>query len=122
MPPADRILLLRQRAIELLVEVYRCTSQLPPHERTQLRKIATSLLRNPVETHSPVESFPEVLTQARNSLPEMETQINVAYGQCYLSHEQVMAMLSKTGELFRIVNGILAAKPDHRSHLAGSQA
>jgi len=114
MSSSYRDLLVRQRAIELMIELYRCTSRFPNDElyglRKQLREVAGLLLTNIAEGQKrPSASERKTLSMAMGALPKIESQIHIAYRMSYLSHEQVLAILSKTGELFRILSGLMLA-------------
>jgi len=107
MSSSYRDLLVRQRAIELMIELYRCTSRFPNDElyglRKQLREVAGLLLTNIAEGQKRPSA------SERKTLPKIESQIQIAYRMSYLSHEQLLMILSKTGELFRILSGLMLA-------------
>ena len=129
MPPSYRRLLVQQRAIELSIEVYRCTSNFPGDEpaglRDQMRKAVNAFLKQITVAQTAHTDLVESVSSARGPLHEIETQINLAYGLSYLSREQLFAVLSKTGELFRILNGLFAFPPAsdsgiHHTHAAST--
>ena len=124
MPPY-RSLLLRQRAIELMIEVYRCTSSFPNNETHQLkdrlRKAAGSVLSSIVEERERREQCPAAGI-AHCALPEIEDEIHLAHQLSYLTHEQVLAILSKTGDLLRILNSVVSGIEPQRVPLQSAAA
>ncbi len=110
-----RDLIAWQKAMELVVMVYRATQTFPPEERygltAQLRRAAVSIPSNIAEgkgRFSPGEVI-HFMIQARGSLLEVETQVLIAQTLGYLSDQDATNLLLKTAELGRILNGLISA-------------
>ena len=110
-----RDLIVWQKAIELVTEVYRATKNLPHAERfgltSQLRRAAVSVPSNVAEGQGRQSTgeFKQFLGHARGSLLEVETQIFIAGNLGYLSQEQCKRLHQRTEELGRILNGLLSS-------------
>jgi len=76
-----------------------------------LRKAAVSVTSNIAEGQARYSrrEFYRFLQVARGSLAETETQIMIAMSLDYLTHATVRSLLTKTAELGRIVNGLIAS-------------
>jgi four helix bundle protein len=110
-----RDLIVWKRSIDLVTDVYRCTSKFPKEEvyglTSQLRRAAVSIPSNIAEgqgRHSAGE-FRQFLGQARGSLFEVETQILIAQQLGYLGEQEADCLLQATGEVGRILNGLYAS-------------
>jgi four helix bundle protein len=109
-----RDLIVWQKAIELVTEVYRATENLPHAERfglsSQLRRPAVSVPRKVAEGQGRRSSgeFKQFLGHARGSLLEIETQIFIAKNLGYLSEEQCTGLHRRTEEIGRILTGCWA--------------
>ncbi len=112
MSSSYRDLLVWQRAIELVTDIYRCTATFPADElyglRSQLRRAAVSIPSNIAEGQGRCSrgEFRQFLGVARGSLLEVETQIHIAHRLALLSTEKQDDLLSSTGELLRMLNGL----------------
>lgn len=110
-----RDLIVWQKAIELVTEIYRATESLPDTERfgltAQLRRAAVSVPSNVAEGQGRQSTgeFKQFLGHARGSLLEVETQIFIAGNLGYLSQEQCNRLHKRTEELGRILNGLLSS-------------
>jgi four helix bundle protein len=107
-----RNLLVWQRAIELVTDIYRATSQFPAEEmyglKSQLRRAAVSIPSNIAEGQgraTPGE-FRHFLGIARGSLLETETQIHIAQKLAYISREDEFQLLGKTRQLLRMLTSL----------------
>lgn len=110
-----RDLIAWQKSIELVTDVYRCTSKFPKEEiyglTSQLRRAAVSVPSNIAEgqgRHSTGE-FRHFLGQARGSLFEVETQILIARQLGYLGEQETNCLLQTSAEVGRILNGLYAS-------------
>jgi four helix bundle protein len=98
-----------------VLDVYRCTQAFPKIETygltSQLRRAAVSVPSNIAEGQArrSTGEFKQFLGNARGSLTEVETQILIARGLGYLEQNQSETLLSATGEIGRMLNGLLAA-------------
>ena len=106
-----RDLIAWQKAMELVTEIYRISQRFPKEElyglTNQLRRAAVSIPSNLAEGHgrnSPKE-FHHFAGNARGSLLEVETQLEIALNLGYLSKEIANQLQLKTSELGKIING-----------------
>jgi four helix bundle protein len=89
-----RQLLVWQKSKALAVDLYRATEQFPKHETygltSQLRRAAVSVPSNIAEGQGKLTAgeFAHFLGQARGSLLEMDTQIEIALDLVYLNPNQ----------------------------------
>jgi four helix bundle protein len=110
-----RDLIVWQKAIELVTEVYRATENLPHAERfglsSQLRRAAVSVPSKVAEGQGrrSTGEFKQFLGHPRGSLLEIETQIFIAKNVGYLSEEQCTGLHRRTEEVGRILNGLLGS-------------
>ena len=101
--------------MELVTAVYRATASFPKDElfgiTSQLRRAAVSIPSNFAEGQGRLyeKEFRFFLGQARGSLMEVETQLQIAENLGYLEKEQTRKLLEACGEVGRILNGLLAA-------------
>ncbi len=106
--------------MRLVSSVYRCTQAFPRSETygltSQLRRAAVSVPSNIAEGQARLSTgeFRHFLGNARGSLMEVETQILIAQELGYLEQKEIETLLGETGELGRILNGLLASLPDRR--------
>ena len=108
-------LLVWQKAMDLAVAVYRASDPFPKSETyrlcDQLRRCAISVPSNIAEGQgrNTTPDFLRHLGIARGSLYEAETQLILAYRLGYLTDELRTALLSLTGEVGRMLNGLTTA-------------
>ena len=101
--------------MHLVKEVYRATRAFPRNElyglTNQLRRAAVSVPSNIAEGQARFSSkeFFRFLSHARGSLVEIETQVLIAEDLGYLPAEDSRLLLEGTGELGRILNGLIAS-------------
>jgi four helix bundle protein len=104
-----------QRSMGLVTATYRATAGFPRDElfglTSQLRRAAVSIPSNIAEGQSRLseKEFRYFLGQARGSLMEDETQLQIAENLGYLQKEQTSSLLQSCPELGRILNGLLAS-------------
>jgi four helix bundle protein len=104
-----------QKAMQLVTEIYRASEAFPIEERygltSQLRRAAVSVPSNIAEGQARFSSrdFHRFLGIARDSLVEIETQVEIAKNLGYLSCVQSAVLLRSTAELGRVLNGLLAS-------------
>jgi four helix bundle protein len=110
-----RDLVIWQKAMELVTEIYRTTQNFPKEElfglTSQVRRAAVSIPSNIAEGHAKLsrKEYQHSLGHARGSLAELETQIIIAQNLGYLDEEKVSRTLELSAEIGRILNGLLAA-------------
>ncbi|MGH9556960.1 MAG: four helix bundle protein [Terriglobales bacterium] len=110
-----RDLIAWQKAMQLVVQVYRSTQAFPTEERygltAQLRRAAVSIPSNIAEGKGRFSSADTIhfMVQARGSLLEVETQVLIARTLGYLPDQDAETLLLRTAELGRILNGLISA-------------
>lgn len=104
-----------QKAILLVTDVYALTAEFPGHEiyglTSQLRRVSVSIPSNIAEGHGRATAgeFVQFLCHARGSLCEVQTQIFIARRLGYITPQQEEAVIPRTNELGRILNGLIAS-------------
>ena len=107
-----RDLIVWQKAMTLVTEIYQVTRDFPKDEvyglSAQLRRAAVSVPSNLAEGHgrNSRKEFHHFIGQARGSLTEVETQLEVACNVGYLSRTMALNLLSKASEIGRMLNGL----------------
>jgi four helix bundle protein len=102
-----------QKAVDLVVEVYKATKGYPQEERfglaLQMRRAVVSIPSNLAEGQgrSTRKDYVHFLHIARGSIQELETQIIVSEKLEFLSKETRDALLALIGEVGRLVNGLI---------------
>lgn len=100
-----------QRAMDLVTATYKATAGFPRDElfglTSQLRRAAVSIPSNIAEGQGRLsEKEPRYFRgQARGSLMELETQMQIAENLGYLQEEQIAPLLQSSAEVGRILNG-----------------
>lgn len=108
-----RELLVWQESMSLAREVYEITKDFPRSEAfglvSQLRRAAVSVPSNIAEGHGRTsdKSFAVFLGQARGSLFEVETQLELAGNLGYLTTEKLPSLLSQCEKITRMLNALL---------------
>jgi four helix bundle protein len=99
--------------MQFALSVYKVTANFPRDEiyglTAQVRRAAVSVPSNIAEGQGRIgdKSFRVFLSHARGSLYEAQTQIELARGLEYLSHEIAESLLADSVELARMLNGLL---------------
>ncbi len=102
-----------QKAVELAVEIYRATDSFPRTEQfsltQQMRRAAVSVPCNIAEGRgrSSPRDYRVFVLNARGSVYELETQIEVCKRLTYLSDELAIRLTEGANEVARLVNGIV---------------
>jgi four helix bundle protein len=110
-----RDLLVWQQAMNLTRGVYEAAQKFPKREifglSSQVCRAAVSVPSNIAEGHgrSSDKSFALFLAQARGSLNELETQLEIAGGLGYISSDRLQDLLTESAEVGRMLNGLLRA-------------
>ncbi len=110
-----RDLVVWQKAMDLVTAIYKATTGFPKDElfglTSQLRRAAVSIPSNIAEGQGRLseKEFRYFLGQARDSLMEVETQLQSAENLDYLQREDTNKLLGACGEVGRILNGLLAS-------------
>jgi four helix bundle protein len=102
-----------QKAMDLVVEVYRLSQCFPREEiyglTNQVRRAAVSVPSNIAEGqgHGIGQAFSNFLRIAKGSLQEVETQILIAERLQYISDVQALVFLDTSCEVARLIAGLL---------------
>jgi four helix bundle protein len=107
--------------MDLVVEIYRVTTAFPRHETyglaVQSRKAAVSVPANVAEGHGRehLGDYIHHLSIANGSLMELETHCLIAERLRYITQEDVAPLLKRTGELGRMLAGLIRALKRRRT-------
>jgi four helix bundle protein len=110
-----RDLVVWQKAMELVTEIYRMTQKLPKEEMfgliSQLRRAAVSVPSNIAEGQGRLteKEFRQFLGNARGSLSEVETQIIIAKNLGYLDESDFKSLSTMIAEVGRVLNGLISS-------------
>jgi four helix bundle protein len=110
-----RQLIAWQKSMDLVMHVYELTSIFPKEEvyglTSQLRRAAVSVPSNIAEGQGrgSTKEFLHHLSIAHGSLLEVETQVLIAESLNYFDSDQSNAILEKTAETGRLINGLARA-------------
>ena len=105
-------LLVWQRAMDLVVEIYRLCQRFPAVERygliSQMQRAAVSVPSNIAEGQARKSNgaFLNHLSIAAGSLAELETQLILALRLGFCSEETCSLTLAKTDEIGRMLTGL----------------
>lgn len=108
-----RDLLVWQHAMKLARCVYEVVRDFPKEEifglSSQIRRAAVSIPSNIAEGHGRTtrKGFAVFLAQARGSLNELETQLELAENLGYLTKSNLQQLLTESAEVGRMLNGLL---------------
>jgi four helix bundle protein len=108
-----RDLLVWQRSMQLARDVYAATNSFPKQEvfglTSQMRRAAVSVPSNIAEGHGRIsdKSFRIFLTQARGSLFELETQLQLSTDIGYSQPVAAEKLMQECQEIARMLNGLL---------------
>jgi four helix bundle protein len=100
-----------QRAIDLVAEIYLATKEFPKDElyglTSQVRRAAVSVPSNIAEGQGRLTrgEFRQFLGQAKGSLAEVETQLIIAHRLGYLPSPD--CLLEHLNEVGRLLNGLI---------------
>ena len=101
--------------MDLVTAIYKATGGFPKDESfgltSQLRRAAVSIPSNIAEGQGRLseKEFRYFLGQARGSLMEVETQLQIAENLGYVKQENTNRLFGACAEVGRILNGLLAS-------------
>jgi len=110
-----RNLIVWQRAMDLVEDVYKISSDFPREEQygltSQIRRAAVSVPSNIAEGQGrrTTTDFVRHLYIAYGSLREVETQTLIAQRLNYSVDTKFQIVMNRTGEVGRLLNGLMAA-------------
>lgn len=109
-----RDLLVWQKAMVLVADIYRITRTFPKEEiyglTSQLRRAAVSVPSNLAEGYSrnSRNELHHFVGQARGSLAEIETQVEIAKNLALLTEETNLELQARIAEIGRMLTGLRA--------------
>lgn len=115
MAESFRDLLAWQKAMTLVTEVYRATEAFPKNElyglTSQVRRSAVSVPSNIAEGKGRFtkKEYVHFLANARGSLCEMQTQLEIAMNLGYLADTAFNDLDQQAREVGRVLNGLMKA-------------
>jgi len=101
-----------QKAMDLVTDIYRITTTFPNEERfglsSQMRRAAVSVPSNIAEGHGrkATGAYLNHLSIAYGSLVELETQIQISVRLEFISQNQSYDLLTKTDEIGKMLTGL----------------
>ncbi|MGN1139161.1 MAG: four helix bundle protein [Ruminococcus sp.] len=107
-------LIVWQKSMDLVDEVYRLINKLPKEElyalSDQMRRSAISIPSNIAESHGrqSAKEFRRFLSISKGSASELETQLLICIRQNYLSEQQVHTALSLCDEISRMLAKLIS--------------
>ena len=110
---SHRDLIAWQKAMDLVVNVYSLSKSFPQEElyalTKQVRRAVTSVPANIAEGQGRRLSreFHQFLANARGSLMELDTHLEVAFRVGYIKSEQLLNIQRDLNEVGRILNGLM---------------
>lgn len=109
-----------QKAMDFVVRIYQQTQHFPQSELyglcSQLRRAAVSVASNIAEGKGRSDKdFSRYLLQARGSVWEAETQLEIALRLKYLDAAEAQESLGAASEVSRMLNGMLNALASERT-------
>jgi four helix bundle protein len=113
-PKSYRDLIVWQKAMALARQVYVLSEELPKREAyglvSQIRRAAVSVVSNIAEGYGRLTDlqFRHFLGNARGSLYEMQTQLELATDLGYVNKETARQLMEQASEVARLINGLLA--------------
>jgi four helix bundle protein len=114
-PKSYRELIVWQKAMRLARQAYFLSHCLPKNETygllSQIRRAAVSVPSNIVEGHGRLtdSQFRHFLGNARGSLYEMQTQVELAMDLGYLDDKRASELLDQASEVGRLINGLITS-------------
>ena len=110
---SHRDLIVWQKAMELVVAVYRACKSYPKDETygliSQTRRAAVSIPANIAEGQGRrlAKEFKQFLANARGSLLELDTHLELALRLEYMNSAQYSVLRQKLDEVGRLLNGLM---------------
>ncbi len=101
-----------QKAMGLVTDIYKLTSAFPAEERfglaSQARRASVSIPSNIAEGHGRKASgaYMNHISIALGSLMELETQIQIALRLGFIRQEDTSALLVRTNEIGKMLSGL----------------
>lgn len=106
-------LLVWQKSVDFVTEIYACTKNFPKEElytlTSQIRRSSISIPSNIAEGHSRRSTldYIQFLKIARGSCAELETQLIISKNLNYLSLEDFQKLSETASEISKMLNAII---------------
>src|SRR5687768_4383783 len=113
-----RDLIVWQKAMSLVTEIYSMSKAFPKEElyglTSQVRRAAVSIPSNIAEGKGRFgkRDYVQFLMQARGTLHEVETQMEIGRNLGYIDDDDLARLLVLTGEIGRLLNGLIRSIAD----------
>ena len=110
-----RDLIVWQKSISFVTDIYRSTKCFPPDERygltAQLRRSAVAIASNIAEGQGRLSTgeFMQFLGRARGSLHEVQTQLYIANNLGFIPSEGEEQLLAASVEIDKMLSGLLSS-------------
>lgn len=107
-----RDLVVWRKAMGLVRDIYGATSEFPRNElyglTGQIRRAAVSIPSNIAEGHGrgSIREFKQFVSQARGSLLELQTQLEIAHDLRFLSQSAFEDLMQKSDDVGRMLTGL----------------
>lgn len=101
-----------QKAMDLVMDIYKITTAFPNEERfglsSQMRRAAVSVPSNIAEGHGrkATAAYLNHLSIAYGSLMELETQIQIAARLSFIASDIASSLVVKTDEIGKMLSGL----------------
>lgn len=108
-----RDLIIWQKSMLLVKEIYKLTKLLPPEEiyvlSSQIRRSAISIPSNIAEGYDrrSTKDYINFLRFARGSNSELQTQLYICSDLGFLLNQQIQASISLTEEISKMINSLI---------------
>lgn len=108
-------LIVWQKAMDLVTDVYNVTDSFPKREvyslTDQIRRAAVSIPSNIAggQAHFSKAEFSHFLRHSAGSLAELETQLLIAERLKYTGHDQIQSLLKQVIEVGKLLNGLVSS-------------
>jgi four helix bundle protein len=122
-----RHLIVWQKAVVMVTDIYRATQDFPRQETygltSPLRRSAASVASNIAEGQGRLSrrEFHHFLGVARGSLIEVETQVVIAENPGYLSKADAQHLTCASGEVSRLLHGLMQAIRGNNQQPTGNE-
>lgn len=108
-------LIVWQKSMSLVNEIYTITKQFPEEEKfslvSQMRRSAVSIPSNIAEGYGrgSKTEYARFVKIARGSMYELDTQMEIAKSQTFLTQANYKSILMRLDEIGRMLNGLVTA-------------
>jgi four helix bundle protein len=114
MSDSYRDLIVWQKAMALVTDVYRATESFPTREiygiTNQVRRAAVAVPSDIAEGKGRIskKEYVQMLSRARGSTFEVQTQLEISRNLSFLTADKFEALETKAAEVGRLLNGLLS--------------